>query len=284
MPRDIKELLAEVETNGFAIGSPIPIDGSTAELFGNLCPVDPSQCLLHYMPVRRFESLITKKAVYLRRLDLFQDQFEGRLPAANDSSISDFTDHFVRQFGMTEKDVENWKRFNTGTLRKLTYVHCWFAFGAEDPSMWRDYADAGQGVCIRTTAGRLANALTCPGHLGLDLRRVTYTNDAEALPEIMACLPAGRKQALPEFVREKEARLIATITEQTWARGFDTADGEPPDHQLLPVNANVLFEAVFLGQKMSQEAAEKVERLANEAAGHLVTRRSQIPPATKAQT
>lgn len=102
--------------------------------------------------------------------------------------------------------------------------------------------------------------------------------------EIMACLPAGRKQLRPEFLREKEARLIATVTEQAWARGFDTHDGEPPDHQLIPINTSVLFEAVHLGQQMSQETAEKVERLANETAGHLVTRRSNTAPATKAQT
>jgi hypothetical protein len=124
MPRDIKELIAEVEKNGFAIGEPIPIDGATAELFGNLQPIDSSQSLLHYMPVGRFESLIANKALYLRRLDLFQDQFEGTLPAANDSTTSDFTAQFSRQFGMTEKDIENSKRFVTGTHRKHNYVHC----------------------------------------------------------------------------------------------------------------------------------------------------------------
>ena len=281
MPRDIKELLAEVEKNGFAIGSPIPIDGATAELFGNLQPVHPDQCLLHYMPVRRFESLIAKNALYLRRLDLFEDQFEGKLPEANDSKISEFTAQFSRQFGMTEKNIEAWKHFITVTMRKHTFVHCWFASEQEDPTMWKDYADAGQGVCIRTTAGQLAKSLTCPEHLGLDLRRVTYTDETEALPEIMACLPAGRKQSRHEFVREKEVRLIATVTEQAWARGFDTPDREPPDHQLITVNPATLVEAVYLGQQMSQEAVKKVERMANEAVGRQVARRSACSTPTE---
>lgn len=178
----IKKLLAEVEKNGFAIGTPIPVHGATAALFANLEPVNPSHPLLHYLPVRRFESLMANKALYLRRLDLFEDQFEGELPAANDTGISNFTAQFSRQFGMGEKDIESWKHFITGTHRKHNYVHCWFASEKEDPSMWRDYADAGQGVCIRTTARRIADALTCPGHLGLDIRRVTYTNETEALP------------------------------------------------------------------------------------------------------
>ena len=86
-------------------------------------------------------------------------------------------------------------------------------------------------------------------------------------------MPAGRKQSRPEFVREKEVRLIATVTEQAWARGFDTPDRERPDHQLIPVNTGTLVEAVYLGQQMSQAAVEKVENMANEAAGRQVARR-----------
>ena len=284
MPKDIKELLRQVEENGFAVGSPISMSGATAALFGNLQSIESSQCLLHYMSVPRFESLITNKALYLRRLDLFQDQFEGKLPKANDFTISDFAAQFMQQFPMAEKDIEAWKHFITVTLRTLTYIHCWFGSNTEDLSMWRDYADSGRGVCIRTTAHHLCAALTCPSHLGLELRRIAYTSEEEAIPEIMASLPAGRKQARPKFIREREVRLIATVTEEVWARGFDTSDGGPPDHQLIPANLHVLFEAVYIGPQTSQEGAEKVECMANRAAGRQVTRRSAILPHANAQT
>jgi hypothetical protein len=280
MPRDIKELMAEVEKHGFAIGSPIAVTGATSELFGNLQPVDLSQPLLHYMPVHRLTSLISGAAIYLRRLDLFQDKFEGRLPAANDSEVSGFTAQFMRQFGMTERDVKNWKNFLTGTNRKLTYVHCWFASDNEDVSMWRDYADGGNGVCLRTTARRLGEAISCPSHLGLELRRVTYTGEQEALPEIISCLPAGRKQARPEFIRECEVRIIGTITEEAWAAGFTTADKEPPAHQLIPVNFERLFERVYVGPNAPDTTFEKVEALANTAAGCRVVHRSSLSPFT----
>lgn len=91
MPRDIKELIAETEKHGLAIGSPIAVTGATSELFGNLQSVDPSESLFHYLPVHRLTSLISGPAIYLSRLDSFQDQFEGKLPAANDSQVSDFT-------------------------------------------------------------------------------------------------------------------------------------------------------------------------------------------------
>lgn len=278
MPRDIKELIAEVEKHGFAVGSPIPVTGATSEMFGNLQPVEPSQSLLHYLPLHRLNPLISGTAIYLRRLDLFQDQFEGKLPAANDSQVSDFTAQFMGQFGMTEKDVKNWKTFLTGTNRKLTYVHCWFASDNEDVSMWRDYADGGKGVCLRTTARRLGDAISRQGHLGLELRRVTYTGEQEALPEIISCLPAGRKQARPEFVREREVRIIATITEQAWAAGFATTDGEPPDHQLVAVNFDRLFERVYVGPNASDATFQEVEALANKAAGCRVVHRSTLSP------
>lgn len=278
MPRDIKELIAEVEKHGFAIGSPIAVTGATSELFGNLQPVDPSQSLLHYLPLHRFASLISGAAIYLRRLDLFQDQFEGKLPAANDSEVSDFTAQFMGQFGMTEKDVNNWKAFLTGTNRKLTYVHCWFASDSEDVSMWRDYADSGNGVCVRTTARRLGEAISRPSQLGLELRRVTYTGEQEALPEIISCLPAGRKQARPEFIRECEVRIIGTITEKPWAAGFTTPDREPPDHQLISVNFERLFERVYVGPNAPDTTFQEVEALANEAAGCRVVHRSSLSP------
>jgi hypothetical protein len=278
MPRAIKELLAEVEKHGFAIGSPIAVTGATSELFGNLQPVASSQRLFHYLPLHRLASLISGAAIYLRRLDLFQDQFEGKLPAANDSGISDFTAQFMRQFGMTEMNVKNWKNFLTGTNRKLTYVHCWFASDNEDVSMWRDYADRGNGVCLRTTARLLGEAISRPSHLGLELRRVTYTGEQEALPEIVSCLPAGRKQARPEFIRECEVRIIATITEQAWAAGFATTDGEPPDHQLVAVHFERLFERVYVGPNASDVTFQEVEALANKAAGRRIVHRSSLSP------
>ena len=271
MPRDIKQLIAEVEKRGFAIGDPIPIDGATADLFGNLQRVHPDQCLLHYMPVGRFESLIANKALYLRRLDLFEDDLEGKVPAANDSNVSDFTERLRRQFGMTDENIKAWKHFITVTLRTMTYVHCWFASEVEDATMWRDYGDAGRGVCIETTAGRLLTALRCPNHLEPELRRITYTDEKDAIPEIVASLPVGRKRARPEFMREKEVRLVATISEQEWAQGFHASGGEPPSHQLIPVNTSVLFETVRLGLQMTPDVAARVERIANEAVGHAVT-------------
>lgn len=278
MPRDLKQLIAEVEKHGFAIGSPIAVTGATSELFGNLQPVDPSQSLLHYLPLHRFASLISGSAIYLRRLDLFQDKYEGKLPAANDSEFSDFTRQLMGQLGMTERDVNNWKRFLTGTNRKLTYVHCWFASDNEDVSMWRDYADSGNGVCLRTTARRLREAILRPSHLGLELRRVTYTSEQESLPEIVSCLPAGRKQARPEFIREREVRIIGTITEKAWAAGFTTADREPPNHQLISVNLERLFERIYVGPNATDASFQEVEALATKAAGCRVVHRSNLFP------
>jgi len=278
MPRDLKQLIAEVEKHGFAIGSPIAVTGATSELFGNLQPVDPSQSLLHYLPLRRFVSLISGSAIYLRRLDLFQDTYEGKLPAANDSEFSDFTRQLMGQLGMTERDVNNWKRFLTGTNRKLTYVHCWFASDSEEVSMWRDYADGGKGVCLRTTARRLGEAISRRSHLGLDLRRVTYTGEQEALPEIISCLPAGRKQSRPEFIRECEVRIIGTITEKAWAAGFTTQDREPPDHQLISVNFERLFERIYVGPNAPDATFQEVESLGNKAAGCRVVHRSGVSP------
>jgi hypothetical protein len=222
-----------------AIGSPIAVTGATSELFGNLQPVDPSQSLLHYLPAHRLTSLISGAAIYLRRLDLFQDQYEGKLPTANDSEVSD--------------------SFLIGTNRKLTYVHCWFASDNKDMSMWRDYADGGNGVCLRTTPRRLQEAISRPPHLSSELRRVTYTGEQEALPEIISCPPAGRKQARPEFIREREVRIIGTITEKAWAEGFTTPDREPPDHQLIPVNFERLFERVYVGPNAPDTTFREVE-------------------------
>jgi hypothetical protein len=234
---------------------------------------------MHYMSLDRFKSLLTNGAIYMRRLDLFElDPHEGRFPAANASQQSSLTQGLAEQLGFPPDSLKGYRNFIEGSMRKLTYVHCWFGWDEEDQKMWDEYGDHGCGVCVRTTARRLREFLSLPSDTSINLCGVTYSGDENPVAEIISFLAACRKR--PQFSHEREIRLIAQLGETTWQASYTENGLSTPDHQMVGVNFERLFERVYVGPNASDAIFQEIEALGNKAAGCRVVHRSSISPFT----
>src|ERR1035437_10244580 len=272
----LKTVLAEVNEKGWAALSAIEPSAFDSALFGNALEVAPGQSLMHYMRFDRFKSLLTNGAIYMRRLDLFElDPHEGRFPAANASQQSSLTQGLAEQLGFTADSLKGHRDFIEGSMRKLTYVHCWFGWDDEDQKMWDEYGDHGCGVCVRTTARRLREFLSLPPDMSINLCGVTYSGDENPIAEIISFLAACRKR--PQFSHEREIRLIAQLGETTWQASYTENGLSTPDHQMVGVNFERLFERVCVGPNASDDVFQEVENLTNKAAGCRVVHRSTVP-------
>ena len=272
----LKTVLAEMKEGDFLALSGIEPSPFDSTFLGNALEITPGQSLMHYMRLDRFKSLLANQAIYMRRLDLFElDPHEGRFPAANVSQQSSLTQGLAEQLGFPPDSLKGHRDFIEGSMRKLTYVHCWFGWDNEDRKMWDKYGDHGCGVCIRTTARRLREALGGLPDFSANLCGVTYSGDEQPVAEIISFLAACRKR--PQFSHEREIRLIGQLGEKTWQVSY-TEDGlTTPDHQMVGVNFERLFERVLVGPNATDDAFEEVETLGNNAAGCRVVHRSSVP-------
>jgi hypothetical protein len=220
MTERLKAILSEVDKKGFAPLSPVELSKFDSAFLARALDVDPGQSLMHYMRIDRFKTLLTNRALYIRRLDLFAgDPHEGQFPASNATKDSSLTAGFAQQLGLSVTAFADRQAFIEGPMRTLTYVHCWFAWDAEDEKMWEEYGDAGRGVCIRTTARRLLQSLFPTPDLTVDLHGVTYSGEDNPVAELISFLPACRKR--PQFAHEREVRLIGQMRQTAWDRYSD---------------------------------------------------------------
>jgi hypothetical protein len=167
--------------------------------------------------------------------------------------------------------------------RRMNYLHCWTMRAAEHPDMWVQYSDGGHGVCIKTTAHRLKVALgiaAFPGQttnehgfkVSIEVKKNHYCADDTAVPVIPSYFATTSKR--PQFAGELEARVEAHISGDRALLWYEKH--EPPAYQMLPVDFERLFEAVFMGPRMDDSVAQELTVLTNEAARSNVARRSQI--------
>lgn len=266
--------MREADQHGFSIGDPIQLDPFEQKLLGNALFVDPAQPLLHFLSADNFLKLLANRALWFRRIDEFQDKYEGKLPAANRTTFSNFTTKVMQQLGMKATDVALRQRHIDDPVRMMTYVHCWYGSLAESGEMWNRFGDGGKGVCIETSAGRLQAAIQPSPDLAVQLHQVTYSGEKTPVPPEISFLAACRKGDLAEFVSEKEFRLVAQMSLDHWPQGKPI--NESPASRLVPVDFGRLIKAVFLGNWMEEVTANKIECSANLAAGSRVVRKSAV--------
>jgi hypothetical protein len=101
------------------------------------------QPIVKYMSWQKFQDLVTRSALYFRRIDHFIDTFEGNIPLA--------------VWNLNNQVIQDW--YNG--CKEEIFVSCWNMDEAETPAMWRDYAD-GYGVRISSTVGALTTELSFP--------------------------------------------------------------------------------------------------------------------------
>lgn len=269
-------VLAEVNEKGWVALSAIKPSKFDSAFLGNALEIHPGQSLMHYMRLDRFKSLLANGAIYMRRLDLFErDPHEGRFPAANANQQSSLIQGLVMELGVPADSLKGHRDFIEGSMRKLTYVHCWFGWDDEDQRMWDEYGDHGCGVCIRTTARRLTEALGQLPDFSVNLRGITYSGEDHPVPEVISFLAACRKQ--PQFSHEREIRLIGQLDEKTWQASYNKNGLTTPDHQMVGCSFERLFERVYVGPNATDAVFQEVQSLGNSAAGCRVVHRSSIP-------
>src|SRR5689334_11155876 len=169
----------------------------------------------------KFEWLVSKRALYFRRADLFEDPLEGTLPKANR--------RIGRFFGFSmDPESETGREFNAhkeriwAQFRRWIYVNCWYHGDEPSPDMWMRYGANGTGIAIKSSFARMALALART-HREVRINEVEYLDSDEA-PVRERSLAAALVRKARCYASEREVRMfLSTVPTGTEANFW----GEP---------------------------------------------------------
>lgn len=157
--------------------------------------LDDNVVLWKYMSLSKFLFLVKTQALYLCRVDCFEDTHEGSLSLL-DKKMFHYTDD--------ANAYEYWEREKT-----RHYACCWIKSDYELNLMWDSYGK--DGVAIKTTVGRLKECMKHDQVHNLylyDVRYIDDTLDSSHEPgdelNILRLLFTKRRF----FEQEKEVRLL----------------------------------------------------------------------------
>lgn len=237
------------------------MDAFDAELHHNLWfAFDEEHPLAHYMKLEHFESLLKASALRFKRLDLYDDQYEGRYPAANRAEEATVSASLTRDLNI--KNDFDAMITSQNIARKYCYIHCWFGQEGESLPMWERYADQGRGICIKSSTSSIRSSLQPPPDLHLHLGKVTYSDEATPIGSIFSAAPAFRKH--PDHVDESEYRLLAQIKLDNLPTDKAGYLEVVPDFRLVDILLPRFAGEILIGPHCSVDQIKHVFEIANE--------------------
>lgn len=184
-----------------------------------------------YLDFTKFISLLDSECLFMSRIDLLGDDYEGSYPAnylrSADEMYGLHTDSLVRQ-----------------KLRKHVAINCWHRNEYESAAMWSLYLKSDEGVAIQSNEALLVEELfrgAPEGYLPavVPVRYIDFDKDTPKMGFIGA-YSLKRKS----FEHESEVRAVLCRCDDNWE--ISEVEEIPEPGISLPVDLNNLIENVFI--------------------------------------
>lgn len=131
----------------------------SATLVGDLTG---EEVIWRYITLDRLINLLDDKALFMASLGTYSasDPYEGYPPPGVLKVVKDKCppSMYCSSDDNGSEDLSNFRVF-AKRLFQARVVSCWYQGDDESEAMWKLYGDTGKAVAIRTTVGKLANAL-----------------------------------------------------------------------------------------------------------------------------
>src|SRR6476469_7020271 len=110
-------------------------------------PEDPETVVWKYLDLSKFLELLLSKKLFMSRSDKFEDQYEG--------TFSEPTFEEMKKLSEDNTDFLDYYK----THRENVVVSSWHINEYESYAMWQIFTKTNEGLAIRSTVGRLQQAL-----------------------------------------------------------------------------------------------------------------------------
>lgn len=152
-----------------------------------------------YMSFFKLMDLMHSSSLYFLRTDKFLDRFEGK-----PLDINTLINRYEQNIGMkiTNQELIDSIEMLGEMTRMSSYINCWHINSHESSVMWDAYSNPNGGVVIKSTIGKLKQALIDPEEVYIS--KVIYGRDSMELNNALQPL-IYKKMA---FANECELRLF----------------------------------------------------------------------------
>ncbi|WP_130912688.1 DUF2971 domain-containing protein [Pseudomonas sp. Sample_9] len=207
-----------------------------ASLVGDL---SGEEIIWRYMTLDRLINLLDDRALFMTGLGAYSksDPYEGYPPPIVLKQVKNQcpTSMYFSHDASNSQDLNNFKVFAERIFLSRA-VSCWYQGNEESEAMWKIYGDTGKAIAIRTTTGKLAEALGDEFHG--KIARVLYINYTKVTQEDAdAVMGAHAQNALLDpiykrhsYAHEKEVRIYMPI------KNANIHDPDSYKSQLAPID------------------------------------------------
>lgn len=167
-------------------------------------PQNPSVPLWRYMDTPKLLWLLLHREIYLRRVDLLPDKFEGTAPKL----AREVVQHGIATTGnlpplKVAQMADQWGKFGR-EMRRTNYASCWCLQEHESEAMWRIYCGDDQGVAIVLPYSQLKSSLHSENTFIGTLTYIDYERQLFELGNNFNFVMHKRR----EFAYESEVRVV----------------------------------------------------------------------------
>ncbi len=216
----------------------------------------PSQnfIITRYMDLPKFLSLISTSKLFLARLDLLEDKYEGTMPPtsfdllvrsfSNFQQSGDFNNDNLKTPSQSAQEVKDALK----DFKKMILINSWSKFYSENYALWKVFARTDTGIMIKSNISNLSKYLSNESRK-LWLSEVIYLDpnkDSVEHPGNLAQYVIHKNNA---FKYEEEVRLMFSYDDE---KGYDrlTFDWDSQENKYgiyIKIDLNILIDEIILG-------------------------------------
>ncbi len=179
----------------------------------NLTDSDLDTTVWRYLSVPKFMSMLTYQALWFSKLNILQDQFEGRIPRSTKEKMKLQNQVWKQVFNTPEfhRQIDDWPLRNEDDGRELTVVSCWFFGDSESKKMWDEYVGSHEGVAVKSSVRRLAQYVFVPPDPDMSqIGKVLYIDHGDYEFQYYEASQAHERAFLKDkrFSEEQEIRIV----------------------------------------------------------------------------
>jgi hypothetical protein len=226
------------------------------ELIAKSAEIDESTVLWKYLDLSKFISLLSKKSLWLARVDTFKDKHEGMFPLEMKRALDKIYKDFEKEENTKDGPIQNTTDFQQHLI-KNAYINCWHQNLDENMVMWEIYGKTENSVAIQTTVKDLTESVSKK-----DLKKYKYKVAFEpVIYEKLEDIPGQLTYESPFFIKrphfkfEKEVRLFLS-TYSTMNPTVDTPIGIG-----MSVNLNTIINDIYVHPDASSWFFDVVQAL-----------------------
>ena len=223
----------------------------------------PNGIVWRYMNMMKFRWLMENGALYCRKINRLQDEFEGTIFESEFRKILDNigAHPYVRSLGLSSEELRPRVENNGDILRDFVFVNCWNENEYESTLMWDRYTDETGGVAIRTNFDSLCKSLNVQKEYNANIGRIRYADPyGDSFEDDSRYNHCLMKRI--DFACEKEVRVISM---GKYIQDFKTTTGETsftPDFISLPVDLTTLIGEIYIAPFADVDVIDEARSIA----------------------